>query len=94
MGKFLYLEHVTKCLQRYGVWADWNNPYLTLDPEYEAAQVAGTAFLVYPFRRVKSNIKFSSLDVMVYYRPENLWLDFQSLDYCAMRALIEWSSTF
>ncbi|WZZ36650.1 hypothetical protein YC2023_020051 [Brassica napus] len=23
---------------RFGVWADWNNPYLTLDPEYEAAQ--------------------------------------------------------
>lgn len=27
------------CLQRYGIWADWDNPYLTLDPEYEAAQV-------------------------------------------------------
>ncbi|KAH9765819.1 isoleucine--tRNA ligase [Citrus sinensis] len=25
--------------KRYGVWADWNNPYLTLDPEYEAAQI-------------------------------------------------------
>ncbi|OMO58313.1 Aminoacyl-tRNA synthetase, class Ia [Corchorus olitorius] len=25
--------------QRFGVWADWNNPYLTLDPEYEAAQI-------------------------------------------------------
>ncbi|KAF2565076.1 hypothetical protein F2Q70_00018542 [Brassica cretica] len=25
--------------KRFGVWADWNNPYLTLDPEYEAAQV-------------------------------------------------------
>ena len=25
--------------QRYGVWADWGNPYLTLSPEYEAAQV-------------------------------------------------------
>ncbi|KAM7280386.1 hypothetical protein ACFE04_007520 [Oxalis oulophora] len=25
-------------LQRYGVWADWSNPYLTLDPEYEAAR--------------------------------------------------------
>ncbi|KAJ0034521.1 hypothetical protein Pint_24529 [Pistacia integerrima] len=31
--------------KRYGVWADWNNPYLTLDPEYEAAQVTGIAFL-------------------------------------------------
>lgn len=28
-----------KILQRYGVWADWSNPYLTLDPEYEASQV-------------------------------------------------------
>ena len=27
--------------QRYGVWADWNNPYLTLNPKYEAAQVSG-----------------------------------------------------
>lgn len=25
--------------KRYGVWADWDNPYLTLDPEYEAAQI-------------------------------------------------------
>lgn len=25
--------------QRYGVWADWNNPYLTLDPKYEAVQI-------------------------------------------------------
>ncbi|KAK7255369.1 hypothetical protein RIF29_28778 [Crotalaria pallida] len=25
--------------KRYGVWADWNNPYLILDPEYEAAQI-------------------------------------------------------
>ncbi|KAL0692444.1 hypothetical protein Bca4012_059624 [Brassica carinata] len=25
--------------KRLGVWADWNNPYLTLDPEYEAAQI-------------------------------------------------------
>ncbi|XP_022721152.1 isoleucine--tRNA ligase, chloroplastic/mitochondrial isoform X3 [Durio zibethinus] len=29
--------------QRYGVWADWNNPYLTLDPKYEAAQVSAVA---------------------------------------------------
>lgn len=32
-------------LQRYGVWADWNNPYLTLDPEYEAAQVVTIGFM-------------------------------------------------
>ncbi|CAI9118806.1 OLC1v1020422C2 [Oldenlandia corymbosa var. corymbosa] len=25
--------------QRYGVWADWDHPYRTLDPEYEAAQI-------------------------------------------------------
>ena len=31
--------------QRYGVWADWSNPYLTLNPEYEAAQVSGASKL-------------------------------------------------
>ncbi|XP_057956908.1 isoleucine--tRNA ligase, chloroplastic/mitochondrial [Malania oleifera] len=25
--------------KRYGVWGEWNNPYLTLDPQYEAAQI-------------------------------------------------------
>lgn len=25
--------------QRYGIWGDWENPYLTLKPEYEAAQI-------------------------------------------------------
>lgn len=25
--------------KRYGVWGDWDHPYLTLTPEYEAAQV-------------------------------------------------------
>ncbi|XGV94880.1 MAG: isoleucine--tRNA ligase [Leptolyngbya sp. BL-A-14] len=25
--------------KRYGVWGDWNHPYLTLKPEYEAAQI-------------------------------------------------------
>lgn len=32
---------------RYGVWADWDSPYITLQPEYEAAQlrVFGTMFL-------------------------------------------------
>ncbi|MBD2450279.1 isoleucine--tRNA ligase [Nostoc sp. FACHB-152] len=28
-----------KSFQRYGVWGDWDNPYLTLKPEYEAAQI-------------------------------------------------------
>mmetsp|Transcript_10182 Transcript_10182/g.33516 ORF Transcript_10182/g.33516 Transcript_10182/m.33516 type:complete len:1021 (+) Transcript_10182:19-3081(+) len=33
--------------QRWGVWADWSAPYLTLQPEYEAAQlgVFGAMFL-------------------------------------------------
>jgi hypothetical protein len=25
--------------KRYGVWGDWDDPYLTLQPEYEAAQI-------------------------------------------------------
>jgi isoleucyl-tRNA synthetase len=25
--------------KRYGVWGDWDHPYLTLKPEYEAAQI-------------------------------------------------------
>jgi isoleucyl-tRNA synthetase len=25
--------------KRYGIWGDWSNPYLTLTPEYEAAQI-------------------------------------------------------
>ncbi|QHV01725.1 isoleucine--tRNA ligase [Synechocystis sp. CACIAM 05] len=25
--------------QRYGIWGDWERPYLTLTPEYEAAQI-------------------------------------------------------
>ena len=28
-----------KGFQRYGIWGDWENPYLTLTPEYEAAQI-------------------------------------------------------
>ncbi|KAF6173666.1 hypothetical protein GIB67_023025 [Kingdonia uniflora] len=28
-----------KSFKRYGVWGDWDNPYLTLHPEYEAAQI-------------------------------------------------------
>ncbi len=25
--------------KRYGIWSDWDHPYLTLQPEYEAAQI-------------------------------------------------------
>ena len=35
------------CPCRYGVWADWQSPYVTLQPNYEAAQlgVFGRMFL-------------------------------------------------
>jgi isoleucyl-tRNA synthetase len=28
-----------ECFKRYGIWGDWEHPYLTLKPEYEAAQI-------------------------------------------------------
>ncbi|NEO75701.1 isoleucine--tRNA ligase [Moorena sp. SIO4G3] len=33
------VEQQSKGFQRYGVWGDWEHPYLTLNPEYEAAQI-------------------------------------------------------
>lgn len=42
--------------QRYGVWGDWENPYLTLTPEYEAAQIAVFGVMVlkgYIYRGLK-----------------------------------------
>ena len=33
------VEKQSKSFQRYGIWGDWENPYLTLKPEYEAAQI-------------------------------------------------------
>ncbi|MFB8791883.1 MAG: isoleucine--tRNA ligase [Potamolinea sp.] len=42
--------------KRYGVWGDWDNPYLTLNPEYEAAQIGvfGEMFLKgYIYRGLK-----------------------------------------
>ncbi|PPD95624.1 hypothetical protein GOBAR_DD07323 [Gossypium barbadense] len=33
------LKDIINRYKRFGVWADWNNPYLTLDPKYEAAQI-------------------------------------------------------
>ena len=33
------MKEQSKGFQRYGVWGDWENPYLTLKPEYEAAQI-------------------------------------------------------
>ncbi len=33
------VEEQKLCFQRMGVWAEWHKPYLTLQPEYEAAQI-------------------------------------------------------
>ncbi len=33
------VQQQSKGFQRYGVWGNWENPYLTLKPEYEAAQI-------------------------------------------------------
>jgi isoleucyl-tRNA synthetase len=33
------MERQRQSFQRYGVWGDWEHPYLTLKPEYEAAQI-------------------------------------------------------
>ncbi|NJM46325.1 MAG: isoleucine--tRNA ligase [Alkalinema sp. RU_4_3] len=42
--------------KRYGVWADWEHPYVTMDPAYEAAQIGvfGEMFLKgYIYRGLK-----------------------------------------
>ena len=33
------VESQRESFKRYGVWADWDQPYLTLQPQYEAAQL-------------------------------------------------------
>lgn len=33
------VEEQKLCFRRMGVWAEWDKPYLTLQPEYEAAQI-------------------------------------------------------
>ena len=33
------VEKQSEGFQRYGVWGDWDHPYMTLQPEYEAAQL-------------------------------------------------------
>ncbi|MGD1902888.1 MAG: isoleucine--tRNA ligase [Geitlerinemataceae cyanobacterium] len=33
------VEDQRDSFKRYGVWGDWDDPYLTLKPEYEAAQI-------------------------------------------------------
>lgn len=33
------VDQQSQSFQRYGIWGDWEHPYLTLKPEYEAAQI-------------------------------------------------------
>jgi isoleucyl-tRNA synthetase len=50
------VEEQKACFQRMGVWAEWDKPYLTLQPEYEAAQIGvfGQMFLKgYIYRGLK-----------------------------------------
>ncbi len=54
------LEAVEKQLQgfqRFGVWGDWEKPYMTMQPEYEAAQIGVFGQMVlkgYIYRGLKS----------------------------------------
>ncbi|WP_027340737.1 isoleucine--tRNA ligase [Halonatronum saccharophilum] len=34
-----YVERQKEQFKRLGVWGDWDNPYITLNPEYEAKQI-------------------------------------------------------
>lgn len=34
-----YIKTMTSQFKRLGVWGDWENPYITFEPEYEAKQV-------------------------------------------------------
>ncbi|MEO3707279.1 isoleucine--tRNA ligase [Trichormus azollae] len=50
------VDEQRESFKRYGVWGDWDNPYLTLKPEYEAAQIGvfGEMFLKgYIYRGLK-----------------------------------------
>ena len=33
------MDQQKRGFQRWGIWAEWDRPYLTLDPAYEAAQI-------------------------------------------------------
>lgn len=44
MAPFCHPHSHSEC--RFGVWADWETPYLTLDPAYEAAQLRVFAKMV------------------------------------------------
>ncbi len=50
------IDNQCQNFKRYGIWGDWDNPYLTLKPEYEAAQIGvfGQMFLKgYIYRGLK-----------------------------------------
>ncbi|MDM3861264.1 MAG: isoleucine--tRNA ligase [Aphanizomenon gracile PMC644.10] len=50
------IDEQRESFKRYGIWGDWENPYLTLKPEYEAAQIGvfGEMFLKgYIYRGLK-----------------------------------------
>lgn len=34
------VEEQRQGFKRYGIWGDWEHPYLTMNPEYEAAQIS------------------------------------------------------
>ncbi|PZO33831.1 MAG: isoleucine--tRNA ligase [Shackletoniella antarctica] len=51
------IERQREGFKRYGVWGDWDHPYMTLTPEYEAAQIEvfGQMYLKgYIYRGLKS----------------------------------------
>ncbi|PZV10548.1 MAG: isoleucine--tRNA ligase [Leptolyngbya sp.] len=51
------IERQREGFKRYGVWGDWEHPYMTLTPEYEAAQIEvfGQMYLKgYIYRGLKS----------------------------------------
>lgn len=51
------VDQQRESFKRYGVWGDWDKPYLTLQPEYEAAQIGVFGEMVlkgYIYRGLKS----------------------------------------
>ena len=51
------IDRQRNSFKRYGVWGDWDHPYMTLTPEYEAAQIEvfGQMYLKgYIYRGLKS----------------------------------------
>ena len=50
------IDKQRESFKRYGVWGDWEHPYMTLSPEYEAAQIgvfAKMALKGYIYRGLK-----------------------------------------